>query len=143
MFPNSSTYTSLEWNPTHLHWFSIAVTFSACLSGNVSPGETSAHRHTESPRLRRTNPIFCRGTALGTAASQRRPRVFSPRCLRLHRFHDWPVDSDFFLLLILHGSHRAGVSEKARPRQFGSVNPGHTFFNVSQGKFGLFSLHVS
>lgn len=45
-------------------------------------------------------------------------------------------------ILILYGVHRPGVWEKAKSRLVCLVNPGHTFFNVSQGKFGLFPLRI-
>lgn len=44
-------------------------------------------------------------------------------------------------ILILHGVPRPGVSEKAKPRLFGSILD-TPFFNVSQGKFGLLWLQV-
>lgn len=38
--------------------------------------------------------FFRRGTGLCIAAPQRRSRLFSPKCLRMLRFHKWQVDTD-------------------------------------------------
>lgn len=102
----------------------------------MSPVETSAH-HAESPRLQHTAQF---STGEPVCAPQHRNDVLA--------FSRWDASvctdsTNGQWILILHGVHRPGVSEKAKPRLLGSVNPGHTFFNVSQGKFGLFSLRVS
>lgn len=38
--------------------------------------------------------FFRRETGLCIAAPQRRSRLFSPKCLRMLRFHKWQVDTD-------------------------------------------------
>lgn len=93
-------------------------------------------RTTQSPRLQRTTQFSIGEPGF---ASQHRNDVlaFSRR--------NASVCTDSINgqgILILHGVHRPGVSDKAKRWLFCSVNPGHTFFNVSQGKFDLFAPQV-
>lgn len=85
---------------------------------------------TYNPILQRRTGLFC------TAASRRRSRSFSPKCLRVHRFHRWPVDTDSPWCsparCLREGESLAVLFSKSWTH----------LFNVSQGKFGLFLLKV-
>ncbi len=80
------------------------------------------------------SPIFCRGTGPCSAASQRRSRLFSPKCLRVHRFPKWPVDTD---------SPWCSPARCLREGETSAAwfsNPGHTFLMSVKVSWAYFHL---
>lgn len=94
----------------------------------MSPLETGAHRGCSAQP---SSPHGGPGS-LRTAASPRRPRSLSPKCLRVRRLLGRPVDTDppwcSPARCLREGASSADLFSK----------PWTHLFNVSQGKFGLF-----